>query len=237
MLTIAKNWLIILSVNKINYLFFEKWKDAEMKLQIALDTCSYGEVFHIVDTLRTEVDIVEIGTPLLLKYGLELVSEVKRVYPELEVLSDGKTMDAGKYEADLCFDSGADIATVLAVSQDSTIKGVVESARNHGRKVLADMINSASPRKRTEELLAMGVDFICAHNATDVLDMDKTIVVLNEISSVVPRDRLVIAGGINPSTAKYISGYHPYTIIVGNAIVNAADMAQMARDIKSEFRV
>lgn len=38
-------------------------------------------------------------------------------------------MDAGAYEARLAFDAGADIVTVLAVTDDLTIQDCMEEAR------------------------------------------------------------------------------------------------------------
>ena len=41
-------------------------------------------------------------------------------------------MDAGEHEANLAFAAGADIVTVLGVSHDETIRGVVAAARRAG---------------------------------------------------------------------------------------------------------
>ena len=38
-------------------------------------------------------------------------------------------MDAGEHEANLAFNAGADIVTVLGVAHDETIRGVVRAAR------------------------------------------------------------------------------------------------------------
>ena len=43
-------------------------------------------------------------------------------------------MDAGEFEADKCFEAGADIVTVLGVSNDETIEGCVRSAKKYGKK-------------------------------------------------------------------------------------------------------
>jgi 3-hexulose-6-phosphate synthase len=48
---------------------------------------------------------------------------VKAAYPDKLVFADMKTMDAGELEADLAFNAGADIMTVLGSAGDSTIAG------------------------------------------------------------------------------------------------------------------
>lgn len=53
---------------------------------------------------------------------LPSVRTLKDTHPDLLVLCDAKIMDAGAYEVRLAFDAGADIVTVLAVTDDLTIQ-------------------------------------------------------------------------------------------------------------------
>ena len=96
-----------------------------MKLQLALDTLSLKQCLDLVEKVKDTVDIVEIGTPVLLEYGLWAVREMKGRFPDLEVLADAKIMDAGEYEASQCFEAGADYVTVLGASHDTDRKSVV----------------------------------------------------------------------------------------------------------------
>ena len=66
---------------------------------------------------------IELGTPLIKQQGLSVVTNVKAAYPDKLVFADMKTMDAGELEADLAFDAGADIMTVLGTAGDSTRSG------------------------------------------------------------------------------------------------------------------
>ncbi len=91
-----------------------------MKLQAALDTLTLEECLALLDHTKGAVDIAEVGTPFIIECGMEPVRAIKAAHPEIEVLADAKIMDAGEFEADKCFEAGADIVTTaLAVYQDT----------------------------------------------------------------------------------------------------------------------
>jgi 3-hexulose-6-phosphate synthase len=100
-----------------------------MLLQLALDFPSLGESLALLDRVADLVDIVEVGTPLILKEGVRAVAEVKRRHPGLQVLADLKVMDAGELEAAIGFEAGADIVTVLGAAETVTIERVCVAAR------------------------------------------------------------------------------------------------------------
>lgn len=52
-----------------------------MKLQYAMDTFSMEEALDKVNCLLGVVDVFEIGTPMLLRYGLEAVRTLRARYP------------------------------------------------------------------------------------------------------------------------------------------------------------
>ena len=84
-----------------------------MKLQVAFDLQSSDEVLNIIERNGDLIDIIEIGTPLIMKEGLNSVQKIKNKFPKQTVLADLKIMDAGLLEAQIGFDAGADIVTVL----------------------------------------------------------------------------------------------------------------------------
>ncbi len=87
-------------------------------------------------------------------------SLIKEKFPKVIVLADTKIVDGGDIESQDAFESGADIVTVLAVAADATIQAVVTTARKHGKKVMADMINVDDVAKRALELDSFGLDII-----------------------------------------------------------------------------
>ena len=49
-----------------------------MKLQLALDDITLEDALSLVRTVRDYIDIIEIGTPFVIEYGMEAVRVMKR---------------------------------------------------------------------------------------------------------------------------------------------------------------
>ena len=173
-----------------------------MKLQAALDTLTTEQCIDLLNQTGHAVDIAEVGTPFIIEQGMSPVRTFKKLFPHIEVLADAKIMDAGEFEADKCFDAGADIVTVLGVSYDETIEGVVRSARKHNKKVMADMIAVKDLAKRTREIDQMGVDYICVHTAFDIQGSGQKdpLTDLKVVNSVIKNARSAVAGGVKRET-------------------------------------
>ena len=98
-----------------------------MKLQVAFDLQSSDEVLNFLEKNGDLIDIVEIGTPLIMEEGLKSVLKIKKKFPKQTVLADLKIMDAGLLEAQIGFDAGADIVTVLGLASKKTLNGVKQT--------------------------------------------------------------------------------------------------------------
>ena len=204
-----------------------------MKFQVALDSDNSQEARRILEQVRDLVDIVEIGTPLLIKEGVKIVTEIKYAYPQLEVLADIKIMDAGDIEASIGFEAGADIVTVLGVAHDVTIRRAVNQARTLNKQIMVDLIAVSDIRGRIDQIEAIGPDYCCVHTAFDL--QDHGVDPLYEIQlaqSSLKEDKMAVAGGINPEILPDILAYHPAVVIVGGFITNHPDPHQAALEIR-----
>ena len=207
-----------------------------MKLQLALDSSRSQEAKRILEKVNDLVDIVEVGTPLLMKEGVKVVTEIKNAYPQLEVLADLKIMDAGDIEARIGFDAGADIVTVLGVAHDVTIRRAVDEARTFGRQIMIDLIAVSDVRRRIGQIDPIAPDYCCVHTAFDLQDrgMDP----LSEIQlvqSALKQTKMAVAGGINPEILPNIAVYRPAIVIVGGFIANHSDPRRAALEIRESF--
>ena len=111
-----------------------------MKLQLALDDITLENAVKLVDEVQDYIDIIEIGTPMVIEYGMNIVRTMKEHFPEKEILADLKIMDAGYYEAEEALKAGADYITVLGVTDNLTVKGCVDAANAYHGQVVVDMI-------------------------------------------------------------------------------------------------
>lgn len=207
------------------------------KLQLALDAFPLPEALKLVRNLGDTIDIIEAGTPFLLKYGMQAVRELKKAAPQTKLLCDGKIMDAGAMEADAMFEAGADWITVLAVTDDETIKECVRSAAEHGGKVMADMICITNIQKRVQELEDLGVDCLAVHTGVDQQKKGRTpLEDLREIKENCSPDILVaVAGGITLENLEDYLLLEPDILIVGGGIAVQLDSYSAAVRMKDKI--
>lgn len=202
------------------------------KLQIALDDITLDEALELLDQIQDSIDIVEVGTPFMMEYGMEAVRRIRECFPGLEILCDGKIMDAGGYEADLAYRAGADYATVLAVTDDLTIADVVSAAKRAGKKVMVDMICVSNLKERIARVEEIGVDVISVHTGVDQQAAGRTpLDDLKEMRACVRHTAIAVAGGVNVETIGDYLAYEPEIIIVGGGIAHAKDPVAAAREL------
>jgi len=111
-------------------------EDRHPKLQLAIDVFSLHEALEIIGRVYPFVDIIELGTPLILSEGLGAVEIAKKRFPDKEFLVDIKLMDGGYVISAAAFKRGADIVSVLARADNRTIALAVDAAREWNKRVM-----------------------------------------------------------------------------------------------------
>ncbi|MEH7441335.1 3-hexulose-6-phosphate synthase [Bacillus sp. JJ1122] len=208
-----------------------------MELQLALDLVNIPEAIELVKEVEEYIDIVEIGTPVVINEGLHAVKAVKEAFPNLKVLADLKIMDAAGYEVMKASEAGADIITILGTAEDMSIQGAVEEAKKQGKKILVDMIAVKDLAARAKEVDAMGVDYICVHTGYDLQAVGKnSFEDLQTIKSVVKNAKTAIAGGIKLETLPEVIKVNPDLVIVGGGITGQADKKAAAATMQEMIK-
>ncbi|WP_211745744.1 3-hexulose-6-phosphate synthase [Paenibacillus sp. Marseille-Q4541] len=204
-----------------------------MKLQLALDLVNIPEAIEVVREVESFIDVVEIGTPVVINEGLHAVKEMKKAFPNLTVLADLKIMDAGGYEIMKASEAGADIITVLGATDDMTIKGAVEEAKKQGKEILVDMINVKNIEQRAKEIDALGVDYICVHTGYDLQAVGQnSFEDLQTIKRAVTQAKTAVAGGIKLDTLPEVIKAGPDLVIVGGGITGQEDKKAVASQMQ-----
>jgi 3-hexulose-6-phosphate synthase len=202
-------------------------------LQLALDITTLDEAKIFMQELKDSVDIVEIGTPFILKYGIRPIEEIKRLYPQLPLMADFKIADAGEYESHMAFHAGADIVTVLAAAPDSTIQSVIKQAFKEKKSVMIDTVGIQDIAARVAQIDEMGVSYICAHTGLDEqIKGVSTLENLVQVKNTTQHAKVAVAGGINLSNLERILEKEPDIIIVGAGITSTEDRKSTAAKIR-----
>ena len=204
-----------------------------MELQLAIDLLNKEDAAELANKVKDHVDIVEIGTPIVINEGLPAVQHLNDNVDGVKVLADLKIMDAADYEVSQAVKFGADIVTILGVAEDASIKAAVDEAHKHGKQLLVDMIAVQDLEKRAKVLDDLGADYIAVHTGYDLqAEGQSPLESLRKVKSVISNSKVAVAGGIKPDTIKDIVAENPDLIIVGGGIANAEDPVEAAKQCR-----
>jgi 3-hexulose-6-phosphate synthase len=205
-----------------------------VKLQVALDVLDLPSALTLANQVSEHVDILELGTPLVKSAGIAAVTAIKAAHPDKQVFADLKTADAGELEAELAFEAGADLVTVMGAADDDTVRGAVAAGKKHGKQVVADMISVVDGRvARIQEVAKLGVDFVEIHAGLDEQARPGY-----SIQQLLDDGRLAgvpfsIAGGVKVDTIASVREAGAVVAVAGGAIYSAADPGAAAAELKN----
>lgn len=204
-----------------------------MKLQLALDEFKLEPALELARKVEKYVDIIEIGTPFIIDYGMEAVRRFKKEFPNKEILSDEKIMDGGYHESELAYEAGAEYVTVLAATENLTIKSCLKARDEFKKQLVVDFVDITNLAERVKECEDLGVDVLAVHTGADQQAAGRTpLEDLKIMTSTAKRAKIAVAGGINSDTIDQYVALKPDIVIVGSAIGQAPDPAEEARLIK-----
>lgn len=207
-----------------------------MKIQLALDRLTREACFELIEQTSNSIDIIEIGTGVIKEYGMSIVRETKEKYAHLLLLADMKTCDAAKAETIQAFESGADITTVMAFSDNQTVRDALDVAEQYDKRVMIDLLGIES-RSRVEELISLGCDLFCIHVGKDKqqqgeVNFEALFYLIEGIEGI----DVAIAGGINAKMAKELKDAPIDILIVGSAITSDENPTLASEEIKEQVK-
>ena len=204
-----------------------------MKLQLAYDLGTYEELYPFMEEIEEAIDIIEIGTPVILREGVSQIENIKKRFPDKLIFADLKIMDAGKLEADIGFQAGADMVSVLGLASKKTIEAAKNSAIQWNRKIMIDMINLEDPIRKWADFMEMGMDYGCLHTAhDDVTDGKNTLKRVEKFHEAHGGQQISVAGGIDPEKIRNLKSCQPEILVVGSYITTAADPSKAVKTIR-----
>ncbi len=207
-----------------------------MLLQIALDR---PEHLALLPHLTLLADIIEIGTPVLKRFGIGAIATARELCPDVLVLADTKTADGGQLEADMVFGAGAAFMTVLSCASRATHAAVGKSAAAFGASVVVDTITESGK----PELLPPGISFpesfayVAVHFPSDARRAgDTSSTHIEAVGQMHARGfRVSLAGGIGPATLPAVLAVAPEIVVVGSAITESDDAKGVAAWIRAQL--
>lgn len=207
-----------------------------MKLQLALDRLSRQDCFDLIAKTHGDIDWIEVGTGTIKEHGIRLVRDIKDAYPNMTIVADMKICDAGRHEAELAFRAGADVVTVMGFAGMETIRQVLESAKEYGKRVMVDLLEVTDPN-RVRQIYLTGADLFCLHVGKDRQKSGGGHFG-SQLSLVAGLDQaeLAVAGGIGPDDLPTLRELGAGIAIVGSHITNSQEPGQSAAGLAEMLR-
>ena len=222
------------------------------QLQLVLDHGKRHEIIRMADRMADHVDILEIGYPELITFGLDIVREIHDAHPNLTLCVDAKVFHGGSGVTRRCFEAGASIVTVLAHAPNEVISQMVRHAHEYEGAIMCDLDGVRNLGKRTADVDKLGVRY--CHVSTGFLmehEYDLMKPRHGSIFQVKPLERaaavrrnlihagLALGTGINEENLDLVLKYRPEIVMVGRGIttVDGAYQTSGARMVEVADRI
>ena len=202
-----------------------------MKIQLALDRFTIQEAIEIAAKAEKAIEWIEVGTSLIKEFGVKSIYDIKNRFPDKTVVADIKTFDNAKYEFELCFRAGADIATVMGAAPPVTLRTCLDTAGQFDRQVMVDLLNTAAHQQK--EIARLENIIVCQHISKDQQEEGGGGTWGRRAAS--RNQQLAVAGGISLENLAAVRALQPDVLIIGSAISKASDPLLAARKIKETW--
>jgi bifunctional enzyme Fae/Hps len=203
-------------------------------VQIALDMPDIDALKKVVYQLpKSDRILFEVGTPLVKRYGMEVIREIRKFAKDAFVIADLKTLDVGQVEVDLAFNETADAVVVSGLASSSTINKFIYESKRLGIYSSVDMMEVNDPLGVLKGLDDTP-DIVILHRGIDEESKGKTRwQVIQDIKNELPGKKILfsVAGGIREETAKEALKKGADILIVGRYITQSKDVEKAARGL------
>jgi 3-hexulose-6-phosphate synthase len=197
-----------------------------MKLQISFDNIELEKAILTCKLVKDYANIIEIGTSLILRYGIISIQKFRDKFPDITILADTKIIDRGTTITEMMINEGADWVTVMGGTTTHVIHTTAAAAERHKKYVMLDLLDSQSPGQSAMEANKLGIDAVLIHrhiNDDDLIFTDRWEMVRGNTDLPV-----FISTDTDKESIKKVISLNPDGIVIGKAITGAANPGQEA---------
>jgi bifunctional enzyme Fae/Hps len=202
-------------------------------LQIALDAPSLEGAKKVIEQLPgSDRIIIEVGTPLIKRYGTRGINELRQIARDKFIIADLKTLDVGKVEVDIAYEDTADAVVAAGLAPPETLDATVSEARRLGIYAIIDMLNVEDVLAKLKSIKEFP-DIVILHRGIDQeTGRSSGLERIKIIRQAFPNKKFLIAvaGGIVPETAKEALELGADILIVGRYVTQSKDIERSVRD-------
>ncbi len=213
-------------------------------IQVALDNPEWGGHKKVLEELpKSDRIIIEAGTPLVKRYGVDICKSIREILPDTFIVADLKTLDVGKLEVDFAFNATADAMVVSGLASPDTINKFVLECQRMGQYAFIDTMEVEDPLAKLKSLKEVP-DVVIIHRGIDTEETQKDPTahwkLIPEIKGLYsdkiyvsgrPRVLVAVAGGLTNATAPAAIKAGADILIVGRYITSAKDPERAMRNL------
>jgi 3-keto-L-gulonate-6-phosphate decarboxylase len=193
-------------------------------LQVALDSLDRRQAAHIAAALmEAGVPLLEVGDPLIKRYGASIIEEVKSAAPNAIIVSEMMSADWSRDQVELAAFFGADVVLLIGPASVLAVRGAVEAARRYGMALIIDVPHSHCSDIWIKSMEECGVDgFVLTGN----IDIGTSGPFISESAENLRRWTelpIGISGGFDLPDILTALDYDLDILIVGRGVVDATD--------------
>jgi bifunctional enzyme Fae/Hps len=207
-------------------------------LQIALDVPDIQKTMRIIESVPTSDRIIlEAGTPLIKKYGTNVIKEMRTTTKDIFIVADLKTLDVGKVEVDIAYDQTADAVVASGLAATVTLDGFIYEAKRLGIYAMLDMMNVDDPIKKLSSLKELP-EVVILHRSIDVERAGgEGSWNVKELKDAFKGKKILVAvaGGITPDKVPQALKQGADILIVGRYITQSKDIERAVREFIVEL--
>jgi bifunctional enzyme Fae/Hps len=202
-------------------------------LQISLDAPSLEGAKRVITQLPgSDRIIIEVGTPLIKRYGTRVINDLRQVAKDSFMVADLKTLDVGKVEADIAYEDTADAVVAAGLAPPETLDAFVHEAKRLGIYAVIDMLNVDDVLEKLQSLKNFP-DIVILHRGIDqesgrTCGLERIKMIRQTFAD--KKFLIAVAGGIVPETAKEALRQGADILVVGRYITQSKDIERSVRD-------
>ena len=202
-------------------------------LQIALDAPSLEGAKKVIEQLPgSDRIILEVGTPLIKRYGTRGINELRQIAKDKFIIADLKTLDVGKVEVDIAYEDTADAVVAAGLAPPETLDATIQEAKRLGIYAVIDMLNVEDVLGKLKSIKEFP-DIVILHRGIDQetgrsSGLERIKIIRQEFPN--KKFLIAVAGGIVPETAKEALEQGADILIVGRYVTQSKDIERSVRD-------
>jgi len=208
-------------------------------LQVAMDLVDMESVKRVLTGVpKNDHVLIEAGTPLIKQFGLNVLSEIRKIRPDSFIIADLKTLDTGNLEARMAANATADAVVVSGLAPVSTIEKFIKETRKTGTYSVIDMLNVENPVELIKELAKLDAvpAIVEMHRAIDLEGSEYNWGDIPAIKEAAGGKLLVAtAGGVRQHVVKTALAAGADIIVVGRAITASKNIRNTAEEFLQEI--